>query len=123
MRVRKTLAALAIATAATVGVGIATAGTASASDSGSDSATSSTGAWYQVYANGRIIGWHVNVGNTDERFWLTAGDTCGNSINLNWNDVTQSQYDNTFAQLPCNLSWAHLYPTNNGIQSGRTVSR
>ncbi|MGC0417731.1 hypothetical protein [Embleya sp. AB8] len=122
MRIRKTLVALAVATTAMFG-SVATAGTASASDSGSDSATSNAGAWYQVYANGSTVGWHVNVGNTDERFWLTAGDTCGHTFSWNWNDATESWWNNSSAKFSCNLSYAHLYPTNNGSQSGPTVSR
>ncbi|MFD7583722.1 hypothetical protein ACFV84_16965 [Kitasatospora sp. NPDC059811] len=123
MRIRKTLAALAVVTSTMVGVGVASVGTASASDSGSDSATSNNGAWYQVYANGPTVGWHVNAGRTDERFYLTAGDTCGHTYSWNWNDVADAGTNNAWWQFACNLSWANLYPTNNGSQSGRTVSR
>jgi hypothetical protein len=107
----------------TVGVGVATAGTAFASSSGSDSATSAGGAWYQVWANGSTFGWHVNIGHTDERFYVAAGDVCGNTYYNNWNDVTQSNWNNSTTYFPCTLSWATLYPTDGGSQDGRTVSR
>ena len=125
MRIRKSLAALAVATTAMVGVGVATAGTASATLSGSDSATSAAGSWYQVYMGStpNVVAWHVNPGRTDERFYASAADTCGKSVVWNWNDVTQSNYNNASWTFPCPVAWVHLYPTNNGAQDGRTVSR
>jgi hypothetical protein len=116
---KKILVALAIAGATTLGV----AGTASASSSGSDSATSSHGSWYQVYANNNVVGWHVNLGNTDEEFYFSAEDVCGNTYNFNWDDKYQSGYNNAWWTFPCTLSWAHLYPTDDGSQDGRIVTR
>jgi hypothetical protein len=124
MRISKSLAALALATTAVVGVGVATAGTASATLSGSDSATSSVGTWYQVYVSGgNTVGWFVNSGRTDERLYLSAGDTCGHTYSWNWNDVSESGWNNAHWLFSCPVAWAHLYPTNNGVQDGRTVTR
>ena len=124
MRIRKTLAALAIATTAMAGIGAANAGTASATLSGSDSNTSHVGTWYQVYVTGgNTVGWFVNVGSTDERMYLSAEDTCGNVNTWNWNDVSQSGYNNAHYLFPCPVAWAKLYPTNDGVQDGRTVTR
>ncbi len=124
MRIRQTLVALAVATSAVVGVGVATAGTASATLSGSDSATSSVGTWYQVYVTGgNTVGWFVNVGRTDERMYVNAGDICGNTNSWNWNDVSESGWNNAHYLFPCPVAWANLYPTNNGAQDGRTVTR
>ncbi|MEY9874231.1 hypothetical protein ABH931_003725 [Streptacidiphilus sp. MAP12-33] len=124
MRISKSLAAVALATTAVVGVGVATAGTASAL-SGSDSATSAHGTWYQVYIGGTnaVAAWHVNLGNTDEEMYLTAADTCGHTFSWAWNDKTQSQWNNAWWTFSCPVAWEHLYPTDNGAQDGRTVTR
>ncbi|MFF3113587.1 hypothetical protein ACFVSN_30885 [Kitasatospora sp. NPDC057904] len=128
MRTRKSVAALAIATAATVGVGVVGTGTAAATDSGSDSATSVGGSWYQVWANGNLWGVHVNVGHTDERFVLAAGDVCGNhwpptAQATTWNDVNDPWLNNYSGGFSCDVAWMSLYPTDGGIQDGRTVTR
>lgn len=41
-----------------------------------------------------------------------AGDgNCGHTYTVNWNDITQSGYNNAGWYMPCNIDYAYIYPT------------
>ncbi|NUQ98198.1 MAG: hypothetical protein HOY79_17180 [Streptomyces sp.] len=111
-RIAGTVAALGLAAAGVVG----TAGTASAAVIGGCTQTyhSYYGAEYHICDSGtNHVYWVVGNGNatTDERFYAVAHDNCGHTYTRNWNDITQSGYNNSGWYMPCNLDYAYIYPT------------
>ncbi|MFF1479077.1 hypothetical protein ACFVYD_16140 [Streptomyces sp. NPDC058301] len=111
-RIAGTVAALGLAAAGVVG----TAGTASAAVIGGCTHTyhSYYGAEYYICDSGtNHVYWVVGNGNatTDERFYVVVHDNCGNTNKFNWNDITQSTYNNTGYWMACNIDYAYIYPT------------
>ena len=123
MRIRKTLASFAaaagLATVSLVGLG---AGAAHAADS-CDSSTTVHGASYTLCYYNNSVSWSVSPGSTDERFWLSVYDDCGNHYAINWNDVNNSGLNNSGHGMRCAGGTAQLTPTESSVSwDGRTLT-
>jgi hypothetical protein len=64
----------------------------------------------------------VTSDRTDERIWVTGTDTCGNPYSYNWNDYTQSGFNNAWWQFPCYANHGTIHSTESSTGSGTTVS-
>ncbi|MGV4988989.1 hypothetical protein ACVB8X_40850 [Streptomyces sp. NRAIS4] len=114
-RIVTTAAALALAIGGAIGFG---AGTAQAADGCTGWYHTVHGASYELcIENGNRLHWYVNKtgSSTDERFYVSGNDFCGNTYSFNWNDWSQSGYNNAWWTFPCNVQAGALKPTESSV--------